>query len=175
MLNLHYLLIMLPICNILQRTTDSFEEFSVGRFFCPQPCNQRGRTAAAVLIVTLGLRHVIGRKMNNSAPLLLGLAIPNLPFLAVAVAGLALSFSRRKQYPRAARWAAVGFACLLLEITLSVVQQYTFAIDSGSAEDRTDLFWIVSALYILRLATFIAIAVAIFAERPNAQQSAARA
>ncbi|MRW89025.1 hypothetical protein GJ699_03415 [Duganella sp. FT80W] len=111
--------------------------------------------------------------MNSSAPLLLGLAIPNLPFLAVAIAGLVLSFSRRALYPRAARWATVGFACLLLEIVLSVVQQYTFAIDSNSARDRTDLFWIFSALYVLRLATFITIAVAIFAERPNAQPSAA--
>jgi hypothetical protein len=111
--------------------------------------------------------------MNNSAPLLLGLAIPNLPFLVVAVVGLVLSFSRRAQYPRATRWAAAGFACLLLEVALSVVQQYTFAIGDSPAGDRRDLFWIVSASYILRVATFIAIVVAIFAERPRVQQDAA--
>ncbi len=111
--------------------------------------------------------------MNNSAPLLLGLAIPNLPFLAVAVVGLVLSFSRRAQYPRATRWAASGFACLILEIALSLVQQYTSLIGDSPAADRTNLVWIVSASYILRVATFIAIVVAIFAERPRVQQDAA--
>ena len=110
--------------------------------------------------------------MNNSAAFVLGLAIPSLPFLAVSITGLMFSLSRRRLYPRAARWATAGFTCWLLEIGLSVLQQYMFGITDLSATEREGLFWMFPTMYLLKLSAFVLITVAVFVERQHAQQSA---
>ncbi|XLZ71005.1 hypothetical protein ABT364_03305 [Massilia sp. SR12] len=112
--------------------------------------------------------------MFDDAPLLIGMVLPSLPFLALSIAGLTLSIVRRTRHPRAALCAALGFGCLFLDVTLSLVQQYMYMFASGSATERADHLWIYTVTYVLRLATFVAIAIAIFVERPNAQQNAAR-
>jgi hypothetical protein len=110
--------------------------------------------------------------MDNNAPLLLGFVIPSIPFLAVALVGLAVSLSRKARYPRAARWAITGFVCLLLQVVLSFLQQYMLSTRDGSA-NAIGLVWMVPASYFLRFASLVAIAVAIFSDRQNAQQRAA--
>lgn len=108
--------------------------------------------------------------MSNSAIFLMGAAIPNLPFIAVAIAGLILAFSRRSIFPRGARWATVGFASLLLQTGLSLMDQYSAANYESSPENHAhNLVWMTSFMYLLRLVTLAALAIAVFADRPTSK------
>lgn len=110
--------------------------------------------------------------MNNSAVVAIGAAIPSLPFVAVAIVGLVLSLVRRSRFPRAARWATVGFASLLLQ---SLVDQYSVAFsafEDPSSNSVHNLVWMTAFMYLLRLLGLIALAMAVFAERAPARQIA---
>ena len=113
--------------------------------------------------------------MNDSAIIAMGAAIPNLPFVAVAIVGLVLSISRRSRFPRGAHWATVGFACLLLQVGTSLMEQVSVALSTSaepSAAYLHSLVWMNTAMYLLRLAGLIALAMAVFAERAPAQRIA---
>ena len=109
--------------------------------------------------------------MSNSAVFALGAAIPSLPFAAVAVVGLILSLTRRSRFPRGARWATIGFVSLLLQIGVSVVDQYSVAASDGPSEHYVQsLVWMTSLMYVLRLVSLVALVMAVFAERPTEKQ-----
>lgn len=111
--------------------------------------------------------------MSNAAVVALGAAIPTLPFVAVAIVGLALSFSRRPRFPRGARWAIVGFASLLLQLGMSLVKEYSVAVSTYEADPTDDvnsLVWMTAVMYLLNLTSLIALAMAVFAERVPSQQ-----
>lgn len=108
--------------------------------------------------------------MSSSAIVTMGAAIPSLPFVVVAIVGLILSFSRRSIFPSGARWAIVGFTSLLLQVGVSLVDQYNVAASEGSPEHYVHtMVWVTSFLYLLRLISLVALAMAIFAERPTAK------
>lgn len=110
--------------------------------------------------------------MSNSAIVAIGAAIPGLPFVAVAIVGLVLSLLRRSRFPRAARWATIGFASLLLQ---SLVDQYSVAFsafEGPTLNSVHSLVWMTAVMYLLRLVGLIALAMAVFAERAPARKIA---
>ena len=110
--------------------------------------------------------------MNNVAATALGVAIPSLPFIAVAIVGLVLSLSRRSRFPRGARWAIVGFASLLLQSGMLMVREYNVAVSTYEADPANDLqrlVWMTAVTYLLNLTGLIALAMAVFAERAPGQ------
>lgn len=113
--------------------------------------------------------------MNNGAVVALGAAIPSLPFIVVAIVGLALSLSRRSRFPRGARWAIVGFASLLLQFGMSLVKDYSVAVSTYEADPANyvpGLFWMTAVMYLLNLISLIALAMAVFADRMPGQRVA---
>ena len=113
--------------------------------------------------------------MSNGAAVALGAAIPSLPFLAVAIIGLVLSLSRRPRFPRAAGWAIVGFASLLLQFGMSLVKEYSIAVSTYEADPANyvhGLVWMTAVMYFLNLISLIALAMAVFAERMPSQHVA---
>lgn len=110
--------------------------------------------------------------MSKSEIFAMGAAIPSLPFMAVAIVGLILSISRRSRFPRGARWASVGFTTLLLQVGMSVVAPYSVAASGGSPEHFShSMAWVTSVIYLLSLVSLVALAMAVFAERPVAKKT----
>lgn len=104
--------------------------------------------------------------MSNNAIVAIGAAIPSLPFVVVAIIGLAMSMSRWSRFPRVARWATIGFTSLLLQGGLSLVDQYNASASAGSLENEAhNLVWITTAMYLLKLLSLVALTMAVFAER----------
>jgi hypothetical protein len=114
--------------------------------------------------------------MSDDAVVVFGAAIPGLPFVAVGIVGLVLSFSRRSRFPRGARWAIVGFASLHLQFGMSLVKEHGVAVSVHEADPANyihSLVWMTAVIYVLNLTSLIALAIAVFAERVPGEKIAA--
>jgi len=110
--------------------------------------------------------------MSDSAIVAIGAAIPGLPFVAVAITGLVLSILRRSRFPRGARWASVGFTCLLLHFLVDLYSVAFSAFEGPPLNSVNSLIWMTALTYVLRLLGLVALAIAVFAERAPARQIA---
>jgi hypothetical protein len=153
---------------MLDRTAEPSQEQTSSIFLQPG-CLRQGIAESNTSSPSRGIK----KNMSNGAAVALGAAIPSWPFITVAIVGLVLSLSRRARFPRAARWAIVGFACLLLQFGMSLVKEYSVAVSTYEADPANyvhSLIWMTAVMYLLNLFSLIALAMAVFAERMPSQQ-----